>query len=199
MSSKNLTGNSSLVSISEKSKICRHNPCVIWLTGLSGSGKSTVARALEKALWGEGYYNTVLDGDNIRIGINKDLGFSPEDRKENNRRVSEMAKLLAGSGAIVIAALISPFQESRDLARETLEGVNFFEVYIKCSIESCIKRDPKGLYRKVDEGSIKEFTGISSKYEVPINPDVEIDTDELSVDGAVSKIIDCLLAYKVLS
>jgi adenylylsulfate kinase len=191
MGGRNLIGSSSLITESEKISYCGHRPCVLWFTGLSGSGKSTISRNLEKRLWDMGHYNSVLDGDNVRIGLNRDLGFSPEDRTENNRRVAEMAEIVASSGAIVTTALISPFQDSRDDARKSV-SCDFFEVHIDCSIESCIYRDPKGLYKKVQSGDIKDFTGFTSSYESPKNPDLTLNTDDLSVDQCVDRVIHFL-------
>ena len=144
-----------------------HNSFVLWFTGLSGSGKSTLANALAARLYNDGVRNYVLDGDNVRHGLNKDLGFSEEDRTENIRRIGEVAKLFVDSGQVVLTAFISPFQADRKLVRDLLEDKEFIEVYVKCPIETCEERDPKGLYEKARQGIIKDFTGISSPYEEP--------------------------------
>ena len=154
-----------------KSKKLPHKACVVWLTGLSGSGKSTIANALETKLFDLGCRTHLLDGDNVRHGLNKDLGFSPEDRSENIRRVGEVANLFAESGSIVITAFISPYSSDRAAARQA-SSQNFLEVYVGADLETCEKRDPKGLYEKARAGIIKEFTGIDAPYETPDNPNV---------------------------
>ena len=159
----------------------------MWFTGLSGSGKSTLANAVDDVLNSKKYNTYILDGDNIRMGLNKDLGFSPEDRKENIRRISETAKLFADSGKIVLTAFISPYLDDRDKAK-ALIGNDFVEIFVDTSIEECIKRDPKGLYKKAISGEIKNFTGISAPYESPVNPDILI--KNMSIVNAVNKILD---------
>jgi len=163
---------------------------VLWLTGLSGSGKSTIAQALERKLHNEGYFAQVLDGDNIRSGINNNLGFSIEDRQENIRRISEVAKLYLNSGVITLNSFISPTKEIRTFARETIGNDDFIEIYINAPIEVCETRDVKGLYKKARKGEIKGFTGIDSPYEAPENPAVEIRTDECTVEEASDKIFN---------
>jgi len=153
-----------------------HNSFVLWFTGLSGSGKSTLANALAARLYNDGVRNYVLDGDNVRHGLNKDLGFSEEDRTENIRRIGEVAKLFVDSGQVVLTAFISPFQEDRKLVRDLLEDKEFIEVYVKCPIETCEERDPKGLYEKARQGIIKDFTGISSPYEEPESPEITVES-----------------------
>ena len=170
-----------------------HKGGVIWLTGLSGSGKSTLAVELENALFNAGYHAYVLDGDNIRHGLNANLGFSPEDRAENIRRIGEVAALFSRSGTIAITAFISPYRSDRDRARESAGG-NFHEVYVKADVETCEKRDPKGLYKKARAGEIKEFTGISAPYEAPESPELVIDTTNTSVDASVQQILDYVKA-----
>ena len=167
-----------------------HQGAVIWMTGLSGAGKSTLAMRLEQRLFNKGFHAYVLDGDNVRKGVNADLGFAPEDRIENIRRVSEMAALIADAGLIVITAFISPYIADRERAREA-SGEAFHEVYVKADLETCEKRDPKGLYRRARTGDIKEFTGISAPYQAPLEPDVVVDTMENGIDECV----DQLLAY----
>jgi len=154
----------------------KHKSSIIWLTGLSGSGKSTIANAAARELFEQGYQVTVLDGDNVRHGLNKDLGFSDEDRKENIRRIGEVAKLFVEQGTIVITAFISPFQEDRGLVRQLVEEDEFHEVYVKCDLETCEERDPKGLYKKARNGEIPFFTGIDSPYEEPETPELVLDT-----------------------
>lgn len=159
--------------------------CVLWLTGLSGSGKSTVSRALEHYLVGQGHVAFVLDGDEVRSGLNKDLGFSPQDRQENIRRISEVANLFAECGVICITAFISPLKAHRAMARDIIGPERFFEVYLDADVETCEKRDPKGLYKKARAGTIREFTGLTSGYEPPEKPDIRIDTTSSTVEQSV--------------
>jgi len=161
---------------------------VIWLTGLSGSGKSTIAESLERKLHNEGFIAQVLDGDNIRTGINNNLGFTMEDRRENIRRIAEVSKLYLNSGIITICSFISPTIAIRDYAREIIGEADFLEIYINTPLEICEARDVKGLYKKVRAGEIKGFTGIDSPYESPLNPTLEVYTPDLSVNEAVEKI-----------
>lgn len=165
---------------------------VIWLTGLSGSGKSTIAAALEKFLLENGYSIKPLDGDNIRMGLNKDLGFSNQDRKENIRRISEVAKLFSDTGIITVTSFISPFDEDRLTAKNIIGGDNFIEVFIKTPLNICEIRDPKGLYKKARLGEIKNFTGIDSPYEEPKNPNIVLDTTTLTIEQCVQIIINYL-------
>jgi bifunctional enzyme CysN/CysC len=165
---------------------------VIWLTGLSSAGKSTIATELERELFNQGRHAYVLDGDNIRHGLGSNLGFSPKDRAENIRRVSEVAKLLADAGFICITAFISPYREDRDLARKMMPSGRFTEVFVNAPLEVCEQRDPKGLYAKARAKEIKEFTGISAPYEIPLNPEIELRTDQLSVADCVGRILDYL-------
>ena len=164
-------------------------PLVIWFTGLSASGKSTIAGALEQILTQQGYHTYLLDGDNVRHGLCKDLGFSDEDRKENIRRVGEVAKLAADAGLITLAAFISPFKADRQIVREILPEGEFVEVFVDASIDVCKERDPKGLYEKAIRGEIRQFTGIDSPYEAPENPELHIDADNKSVAEAVNQIL----------
>lgn len=172
-----------------------HKGAVIWLTGLSGSGKSTVARALERELFNRGMHVYVLDGDNIRHGLNANLGFSPEDRAENIRRIAEVGRLMADSGALVLTAFISPYRVDRSRAREVaLEaGCEFFEIYVNAPLQVCEERDPKSLYKKARSGEIKQFTGIDAPYEAPEEPEIEIRTDQLSIEESVNRIMEELL------
>ncbi len=175
-----------------------HKGAVVWITGLSGSGKSTIANRLETRLWKMGCRTYILDGDNIRMGLNKDLGFSDEDRKENIRRISEVASLFADSAAIVITAFISPFEADRQYARSLVDNGRFIEVYAKCPINICEERDPKNLYKKARKGSIKDFTGIASSYEEPGAPEIIIETHKLSVEESVEKIIRKLYELNII-
>ncbi len=162
----------------DRERLNGHRAVCLWFTGLSGSGKSTIAREVEKMLFERGIHAYVLDGDNIRHGLNKDLGFSPEDRSENIRRIGEVAKLFVDAGFIVMTAFISPYRRDRDRVRALMREGEFVEVYIKCTIDVCEARDPKGLYKKARAGEIKEFTGISAPYEEPVRPELVIDTSE---------------------
>lgn len=176
-----------------------HPSAVIWLCGLSGSGKSTIANTLEKRLFEMGNRTYVLDGDNTRMGLNKELGFSAVDRLENVRRVAEVAKLMADAGLIVIVSLITPYEEQRTMIREILQGDRLLEVFVKCDLETCEQRDPKGLYKKARAGEIEYFTGISDPFEEPANADVVVDTARLDVNECVLKIAEELsLKLKVL-
>jgi adenylylsulfate kinase len=170
-------------------RLNRQRSSVLWFTGLSGAGKSTIANALEKRLYEKELRTYLLDGDNIRHGINQDLGFSPEDRKENIRRIGEISKLFVDAGMILITAFISPYRQDRDLARSVLEEGEFIEVYLKCPLKECEKRDPKGLYKKAKNGEIPEFTGISSPYEEPVSPEIILETDKQSIEESVDQII----------
>ncbi len=166
-----------------------HRSFTVWFTGLSASGKSTLAQALERVLFDRGAKTYVLDGDNIRHGLNSNLGFSNEDRKENIRRVGEVAKLFVDAGVITIVALISPFRSERDAVRARFEKGEFFEVYVECPLDVCEQRDPKGLYSKARKGEVKEFTGISSPYEEPLHPEIKVNTNEMSVNQAIDAIL----------
>lgn len=188
----NITWHAGVITAEDREKLLKQKGVVIWLTGLSGAGKSTIARELEKRLYDMGHLSYVLDGDNIRHGLNRNLGFSPEDRKENIRRISEVAKLFADAGVITITAFISPYREDRDNARKLLPEGKFVEVYVKCPLEKCEERDVKGLYKKARAGEIKEFTGISAPYEPPLNPELVIDTDKLSLDESVEMLLNYL-------
>ena len=167
-----------------------HNSFLIWFTGLSGSGKSTIANLVEKTLFDKGIKTYSLDGDNIRIGINNDLTFSPEDRTENIRRIAEVSNLMIDAGLVVLAAFVSPYKKDRENIRTIVKDVNFVEVYINASVEECERRDVKGLYKKARAGEIKNMTGISSPYEAPDNPDIEINTETETIEGSVQRIVD---------
>jgi len=173
----------------DRQKLKGHKSVILWFTGLSGSGKSTIAHALEEKLYQRKVHTYVLDGDNIRKGLNKDLGFSPEDRKENIRRIGEVAKLFIDAGVIVMVSVISPYRRDRAFVRNLVESGEFVEIYVKCPLEICEARDPKGLYKKARQGIIKNFTGIDAPYEEPENPEIVIESDKESVEEAVNKII----------
>ena len=176
------------LSSEEREKLRGHGGAVIWLTGLSGSGKSTIAHALEERLLTNDIHTIVLDGDKIRKGLCADLGFSPEDRTENIRRIGEVAKLFHDACTVTIVAFISPYREDREKARSMLADGHFIEVFVDCPLVVCEKRDPKGLYKKARSGEIREFTGVSAPYEPPLKPEVHLHTDIESVDEAVAKI-----------
>jgi len=194
----NITWHSHKVKREDREKLLDQRGMVIWFTGLSGSGKSTIANEVSHKLQDLGKLNYILDGDNIRHGLNKDLGFSPEDREENIRRISEVANLFAESGVIVITAFISPYEKDRNFCRELVENDRFIEVYVKASLETCEKRDPKGLYKKAREGVIKDFTGISAPYEEPKKPEVILDSDKLSLEEEVNEVINYLKEKKYI-
>ncbi|WP_028783979.1 adenylyl-sulfate kinase [Thalassobacillus devorans] len=193
MKSSNITWHESTVNKEERQQMNNHKSPVLWFTGLSGSGKSTVSVALENALHERGIRSYRLDGDNIRHGLNKNLGFSPEDRKENIRRIGEVAKLMNDAGLVTLTAFISPYREDRDQVRELLGEGEFIEVFVKCSLEECEKRDPKGLYQKARSGEIKGFTGIDAPYEEPDSPEVVVETDKQTLEESVDTIIDHLM------
>ena len=174
----------------ERAKIKHQTPMCLWMTGLSGAGKSTLANALEQELNKQGKHTYILDGDNLRHGINSDLGFSDADRNENVRRAAEAAQLMVDAGLIVIVGLISPFKQERDWARSLFKNNQFKEIYISTSLQECEHRDTKGLYKKARQGEVKDFTGIDSPYEPPENPDVIIDTENKSVSDCVQLILE---------
>jgi len=176
----------------DRERLHGHRGATIWFTGLSGSGKSTLARALEERLFERGCQVYVLDGDNVRHGLNRDLGFSPEDRTENIRRVAEVARLFTDFGALVLTAFISPYREDRDAARRLMGDGDFIEVFVDAPLEVCEERDPKGLYRKARAGQIPEFTGISAPYEAPDTPELCVATGDRSVDACVDEILEFL-------
>lgn len=176
----------------DRVKLMRQRGFTIWLTGLSGAGKSTIAVNLERSLLENGHQTYILDGDNIRHGLNKNLGFSPEDRAENIRRIGEVAKLFTDANIVTITAFISPYRQDRDNVRKLLKHGEFVEVYVKCPVEKCEQRDTKGLYKKARAGEVKEFTGISAPYEEPLNPELTIDTSNMSVEESTRAIISYL-------
>ncbi|MDM5187713.1 adenylyl-sulfate kinase [Bacillus sp. DX4.1] len=188
----NITWHTASVSKEERRKQNGHYSFVLWFTGLSASGKSTVANGVARKLFERNIGNYVLDGDNIRHGLNKDLGFSESDRTENIRRIGEVAKLFVDQGTIVLTAFISPFREDRGQVRDVLEQGEFIEVFVKCPIEECEKRDPKGLYKKARQGDIKQFTGIDSPYEEPIQAEIIVETHLHSIEQCAEQIISYL-------
>jgi len=198
VSSDNIVWHEASVSKAQRAQLKGQKPVVLWFTGLSGSGKSTVANALELALHQLGAHTYLLDGDNIRHGLNSGLGFSDEDRIENLRRIAEVAKLFVDAGTIVLSAFISPFRADRQRMKDLLDEGEFIEVFVDTPLEVCEQRDPKGLYKKARSGEIKHFTGISSTYEAPENPDIRVKTAELSIEGCAMQIIEELTLRGVL-
>ena len=196
--SKNITWHESNITKEDRERLNGHKAVVLWFTGLSGSGKSTLAHAVEQALYDKGCRTIVLDGDNIRHGLNKNLGFSPEDREENIRRIGEVAKLFAQAGVIALTAFISPYRADRDKARELLNDGEFVEVYLKCAVDVCESRDVKGLYKKARAGEIKEFTGISAPYEEPLNPELVIDTAAETLEESTRKVLAYLQSREII-
>lgn len=191
----NVTWHDGEISREDRYEILRQKGITIWFTGLSGSGKSTIAVALEKALYAMGKLSYRLDGDNVRLGINKNLGFSEEDRKENIRRIGEVAKLFGDAGTISLSSFISPYRADRDEVRSLHDAANiqFVEVFVDCALSVAEERDPKGLYKKARAGEIKNFTGIDDPYEAPLNPEIHLKTDEMSVEEEVAIIVDYLI------
>jgi len=185
----NIVWHAGNVTRDDREKINGHKGCTVWFTGLSGSGKSTIAVAVEKALWDRGVRAYILDGDNIRHGLNSNLGFSPEDRTENIRRIGEVAKLFTEAGVVALTAFISPYRADRDKVRALMGAGDFVEVYVDCPVEECEKRDVKGLYAKARAGQIKEFTGISAPYEAPEKAELVIRTAELSEEQCAATVM----------
>jgi len=192
MKSSNITYHQATVTKQRRNKLNNHKSVVLWFTGLSGSGKSTLAHALEEKLFNMDFRTFVLDGDNVRHGLNSNLDFSETDRSENIRRISEVSKLMLEAGLIVMTAFISPFRKDRTEARALITNDNFIEIYCKASLETCEKRDVKGLYKRARAGEIKNYTGIDSPYEAPVNPELIINTDQETLDYSVSKILSYL-------
>ncbi|OOX99035.1 adenylyl-sulfate kinase [Campylobacter coli] len=185
----NLTWHASSITKAQRAKLKKQKPCVLWFTGLSGSGKSTLANAVEKKLFEQGFHTYLLDGDNVRHGLNGDLGFDEASRVENIRRIGELCKLFMDAGVIVLCAFISPFEKDRKLVKDLLEEDEYIEIFVDTSLEVCEKRDPKGLYKKARQGEIKNFTGIDSPYERPKNPHIHITQEVLN------KNIDMILRF----
>jgi adenylylsulfate kinase len=195
----NITWHNSNLTRQERNQNNKHQSSVLWFTGLSGSGKSTLVFALERELHTRNIRSYVLDGDNIRHGLNADLGFSNKDRKENVRRVGEVSKLLVDAGLFVLSAFISPNEKDRSMVRNLFNQEDFLEVYVKCSLEECERRDPKGLYKRARNGEIPNFTGISAQYDVPTHPDIIVDTEVLSIDESVNLLINYLEEHNYFS
>lgn len=189
---ENIVSHNYQITKKDRQKSNKHNSFLLWFTGLSGSGKSTIANAVELELFKQGIKTYTLDGDNIRKGINNDLTFAPEDRTENIRRIAEIANLMIDAGLVTLAAFVSPYKKDRENIRNIVKDVNFVEIYINTSVEECERRDVKGLYKKARKGEIKNMTGISAPYEAPENPDIEIKTEEITVEQSVNKIINFL-------
>jgi len=187
---KNIVKQTYSVSLESRKKLKQHQPLLLWFTGLSGSGKSTIADCVEEELYKYKIHTYTLDGDNIRKGLNCDLSFSPEDRAENIRRIAETAHLMMDAGLVVLAAFVSPYQRDRDNIRNIVGHNNMVEIYINTSIEECERRDVKGLYTKARKGEIKNMTGISAPYESPLYPDIQINTEEVTVVEATKQIIN---------
>ena len=194
----NVVWHQSTVSRKLREEKNQHKSVVLWFTGLSGSGKSTLAHAVEEKLYQQGLNTFVLDGDNVRHGLNKDLGFSDQDRKQNIRRISEAAKLMLEAGVITLTAFISPFKQEREMARSLMPHGDFIEIHCFCPLEVCETRDVKGLYKRARNGEIKDFTGISSPYEVPVEPELRIDTNTLTLEEGAEQVIALLRDRHIL-
>ncbi|MEN8152765.1 MAG: adenylyl-sulfate kinase [Acidobacteriota bacterium] len=194
----NVTWHEHTIKREEREELIGQKGALLWFTGLSACGKSTIANEVTFRLHKAGKLTYVLDGDNIRHGLNKNLGFSPEDREENIRRISEVGNLFADAGIITTTAFISPYKKDRDFARELVGEGRFIEIFVKASIETCEERDPKGLYKKAKSGEIKEFTGISAPYEEPENPEILLDSDTLTIEEEVEKVINYLKEQKII-
>ncbi len=185
----NITWHDQHLSKEARAGLKKQAPCVLWFTGLSGAGKSTVANAFEQALHARGYHTYLLDGDNVRHGLNKNLGFSHEDREENIRRIGEVAKLFVDAGVIVLSAFISPYRRDREMVRALLPEGEFIEVFVSTPLEVCETRDPKGLYKKARAGEIRGFTGIDDPYEAPETPEITLHTDQQDVEASVTQLL----------
>jgi adenylylsulfate kinase len=195
----NVTWHEHRVSSADRQKLNGHKVAVLWFTGLSAAGKSTVANTVDHKLHARGIHTYILDGDNIRMGLNKNLGFSAEDRTENIRRIGEVAKLFSDAGVIALTAFISPFKADRDQVRALFKNGEFHEIYVNASLETCEKRDPKGLYKKARAGEMKNFTGIDSPYEAPENPELVLDANNRSIDELADDVIAYLASKGLLS
>jgi adenylylsulfate kinase len=199
MKSTNVIYHKATVTRERRNQLNRHKSAIIWLTGLSGSGKSTLAHSVEEKLYQKGCQTFVLDGDNVRHGLSSNLSFNDIDRKENIRRVGEVAKLMMEASIITMTAFISPFRDDRDMVRKTLPHADFIEIYCKASIEVCESRDVKGLYKRARAGEIKNYTGIDSPYEAPNNPELVVNTEEESIEQSVDKVINFLQIRGIIS
>jgi len=196
--SKNITWSDGDVNHEARVRRNGHRAAILWFTGLSGSGKSTLAQAVEKELFLRRVHTYILDGDNIRFGLNRDLGFSPQDRTENIRRIGEVANLMMDAGTICLTAFISPYRADRQGSREIAPEGSFIEVYTKCSLDECERRDPKGLYKKARAGEIPQFTGISAPYEEPENAEIVVETDNSTIEECVAQVIGYLADHEFL-
>ena len=190
--SQNITWHHAIITKEDRERLLGQKGVTLWFTGLSQSGKSTLATEVEKRLYERGHITYILDGDNIRHGLNKNLGFSPEDREENIRRIGEVAHLFSQAGIINMTAFISPYRADRRKARDLAKKGEFLEIFCRCSLDACEKRDKKGLYKKARAGEVPEFTGISAPYEEPENPEITIDTDKETIEEGVGKVISYL-------
>ncbi len=195
----NVTWHAHRITREDRQKLNGHRGAVLWFTGLSGCGKSTIANAVDQLLFERGIHTFVLDGDNIRMGLNKNLGFSPADRTENIRRIGEVAKLFADAATIVSTAFISPYRADRDMVRALFPAGEFVEILVQASIETCEARDPKGLYKKARAGEIKEFTGISAPYEAPESPEIVLDSDNKGIEQLAREVIAWLEARGIVA
>lgn len=195
----NITWHEGNITKQDRERLLQQKGVVLWYTGLSGSGKSTLALAVEEKLFEQGHLCMVLDGDNIRHGLNKNLGFSPADREENIRRIGEVSKLFADAGMITMTAFISPYRKDRDQARSLLNEGEFIEIYVEVPLDVAEERDPKGLYKKARSGEISEFTGISAPYEEPLNPELTINTAHAPVEQCVDQVLDFLSKKGIIS
>jgi len=189
---RNIVWQETKVSREDRYRLNNHRSCLLWFTGLSGAGKSSLAAAVEKELYSYGIRSYVLDGDNIRHGLNSNLGFTPEDRKENIRRIGEVSRLFVDAGLFALTAIISPYREDRQMVRERFAKGEFIEIYVKCPLEVCEMRDPKGLYKKARRGEIQNFTGISAPYEEPLQPEIVVETDKQTLEQSVAQVIQYL-------
>ncbi|MGO2010960.1 adenylyl-sulfate kinase [Pseudoalteromonas sp.] len=195
---ENIVWHNYAITKAQRSEHKNHKPTILWFTGFSGSGKSTVANALEAALNQQGIHTYLLDGDNVRHGLCKDLGFSDEDRVENIRRVGETAKLMVDAGLLVLTAFISPFRDERDMVRNLVDDGEFIEVFLDTPLDVCESRDPKGLYKKARAGEIKHFTGIDSDYQIPNSPEISLDTSKNTLDQSVQELIAYLKQQQII-
>jgi adenylylsulfate kinase len=196
--SKNITWHKGRITQAAREALLKQRGMVLWYTGLSGSGKSTLANAVEERLYQLGSLTYVLDGDNVRYGLNKNLGFSPEDREENIRRIGEVARLFCDAGVLTMTAFISPYKKDREQARELIGPERFVEIYCSADFDACAKRDPKGLYKKALAGEIKNFTGLDAPYEAPDNPQLIVPTHKIPIDASVDVVIKYLQENRII-